>query len=146
MAERRSLSSALDLTPEKMAFIQGSAGVAAKAAPKPRERVAPAPEPAVLDERVEALRHEIDEEEVEELPREARPRRPARPRSRPAPEPTPITDYLLVPITTRLNPRTADALRRAHLEQKLRRQSPSTQQEIVEEALQEWLRDNGYLN
>lgn len=145
MAERRSLSSALDLTPEKMAFIQGSAGVAAKAAPKPRERVAPAPEPAVVDEQVEAIRLEADEE-VEELPRESRPRRPARPRSRPAPEPTSITDYLLVPITTRLNPRTADALRRAHLEQKLRRQSPSTQQEIVEEALQEWLRDNGYLN
>lgn len=145
MAERRSLSSALDLTPEKMAFIQGSAGVAGKAAPKPRERVVPAPEPAVVDERVEAIRLEADEE-VEDLPRESRPRRPARPRSRPAPEPTPITDYLLVPITTRLNPRTADALRRAHLEQKLRRQSPSTQQEIVEEALQEWLRDNGYLN
>jgi hypothetical protein len=145
MAERRSLSSALDLTPEKMAFIQGGGSASPKAAPKPRERVVQAPEPLVVDERVEAIRLEADEE-VEELPRESRPRRPARPRSRPAPEPTPITDYLLVPITTRLNPRTADALRRAHLEQKLRRQSPSTQQEIVEEALQEWLRDNGYLN
>jgi len=52
---------------------------------------------------------------------------------------------VLVPLTTRLQPKTADALRRAYLEQKLRRQQPATQQEIVEAALVEWLNSHGYL-
>ena len=53
--------------------------------------------------------------------------------------------HVLVPITTRLLPRTADALRRAYLEQKLRHARPSTQQEIIEQALHDWLRREGYL-
>lgn len=52
---------------------------------------------------------------------------------------------LLVPLTTRLQPTTAAALKRAGLEQKLRGQSPGTVQEIAEEAIQSWLRDYGYL-
>lgn len=52
---------------------------------------------------------------------------------------------LLMPLTTRLQPITAAALKRAGLEQKLRGHSPGTVQEIAEEAIQNWLRDYGYL-
>jgi hypothetical protein len=75
-------------------------------------------------------------------------RKPSRPRQA-APKPpseTPFIDQLLVPLTTRLQPRTANALRRAYLEQKLKHARPSTQQEIIEAAVQEWLRKSGYLD
>jgi hypothetical protein len=52
---------------------------------------------------------------------------------------------LLVSLTTRLSPATAEALRRAVLEQKLQRQRPQTQQEIVEAAVRGWLTANGFL-
>ncbi len=55
----------------------------------------------------------------------------------------PIT---LVPLTTRLYPETAAALRRAYLERKLAGELPNTQQEIVEAALCTWLHSGGYLN
>lgn len=49
----------------------------------------------------------------------------------------------LVQITTRLRSETADAQRRACLEQKLARRKPKTQQDIIELALQAWLVDRG---
>lgn len=52
---------------------------------------------------------------------------------------------ILVPITTRLRLETADALRRACLEQKLQRKLPCTQQEIVEIALRTWLIRERYI-
>ena len=52
---------------------------------------------------------------------------------------------LLVPLTTRLQPSTAAALKRAGLEQKLRGQNPATVQEIVEIAVSEWLEQNSFL-
>jgi hypothetical protein len=51
----------------------------------------------------------------------------------------------LVPLTTRLQPDTAEALRRVHLENKLKRIQPDSQQAIVEHALREWLMRNGFL-
>jgi len=51
-----------------------------------------------------------------------------------------------VPLTTRLQPATADALRRANLEQRLKRLRPATQQEIVEMAVHDWLQRNGYFS
>lgn len=52
---------------------------------------------------------------------------------------------VLVPLTTRLHPEVADALRRANLERRLKRQEPQTVQEIVEVALRTWLVEAGYL-
>jgi hypothetical protein len=52
---------------------------------------------------------------------------------------------LLVPLTTRLTPVTASALKRAGLEQKLYGRKPSTVQEIAEEAIKSWLESEGYL-
>jgi hypothetical protein len=52
---------------------------------------------------------------------------------------------LLIPLTTRLTPPTATALKRAGLEQKLYGRQPGTVQEIAEEAIVGWLREQGYL-
>lgn len=49
----------------------------------------------------------------------------------------------LVAITTRFQPATADALRRTSLERKLERQNPWSQQEIIELAVQQWLKSSG---
>ncbi|MDZ4782055.1 MAG: hypothetical protein SGJ19_17545 [Planctomycetia bacterium] len=50
-----------------------------------------------------------------------------------------------MPITTKLQYGTVQALRRAYLEQKLNHATPDTQQEIVEFAVQDWLKRNGFL-
>jgi hypothetical protein len=49
------------------------------------------------------------------------------------------------PLTTRLRSDLADALKRASLERQLAKQTPNTVQDILEAALEPWLRDNGYL-
>lgn len=139
MAERRSLNDAMDMTPEKMAFIQGNTTPTAKptavaAEPKPAE------EKTIDLERPPAEGGE---------PGESRPRvnrRTGRARTaREAPGAGEILDQLLVPVTIRLQHRTAQALRRAYLEQRLRHAKPDTQQEIAEQALVEWLASNEYL-
>lgn len=51
-----------------------------------------------------------------------------------------------VPLTTRIRGDYAAALKRASLERQLSGTKPNTLQDILEEALQPWLRTNGYLN
>jgi hypothetical protein len=51
-----------------------------------------------------------------------------------------------VPLTTRVRSDFAEALKRASLERQLNKVFPNTLQDILEEALQPWLRSNGYLN
>ena len=58
----------------------------------------------------------------------------------------PQSRQTLVPLTTRIGPQTAESLRRAYLQQKLSGRLPDTQQEIVEAALRQWLRDHGFLD
>jgi hypothetical protein len=50
-----------------------------------------------------------------------------------------------VPLTTRIRSDLAAALKRASLERQLNGQSPHTLQDILEDALEPWLRVNGYL-
>ena len=52
----------------------------------------------------------------------------------------------LIPITVRLRPEIAGALKRASLERQLAAAEFFSQQEIVERALAAWLRENGCLN
>ena len=140
MAERRSLGVALDLTAEKKAFIQGGPASG------------PKPQATVKAEASIASSAQAEPEEYEAKPISSeRPVRRSRTR-RQARAPLPQGDEvffgianLLVPLTTRLQPTTAAALKRAGLEQKLRGQSPGTVQEIAELAIQDWLRDYGYL-
>lgn len=51
-----------------------------------------------------------------------------------------------VPLTTRMRGDFAKALKRASLERQLSGQYPNTILDILEEALEPWLRSNGYLN
>lgn len=51
----------------------------------------------------------------------------------------------LIPVTVRLRAEIAGALKRASLERQLEGVAMFTQQELVEAALEPWLRRNGYL-
>ena len=51
----------------------------------------------------------------------------------------------LIPVTVRLRPEIAGALKRASLERQLAGEDIYTQQDLVEQALEPWLRDEGYL-
>ncbi len=50
-----------------------------------------------------------------------------------------------VPLTTRVRSDFAAALKRASLQRQLDGVAPNTLQDILEEALEPWLRSNGYL-
>ena len=50
-----------------------------------------------------------------------------------------------VPITTRMRSEYADALKRASLERQLAKVEPNTLQDILEQAIEPWLRSNGYI-
>ena len=139
MAERRSLVDAMEMTPEKMAFIKGHPVEELKLVPIE----SPKPEGAVK-KTIELEAPKTDPES----PKEARvgaSRRVTRSRSgQEGPEASEVLDQVLVPVTIRLRHRTARALRRAYLEQRLKHAKPDTQQEIVEEALAVWLLRLGY--
>lgn len=133
MAERRSLGAAMEITPEKLAFIKGEAAPKASApVPKTEEKTIDIAVPA---KQAESVR--------EPAPRAAR--RSNRRSSGEAPGASEVLDQVLVPVTIRLPHRTAQALRRAYLEQRLKHARPDTQQEIVEEALVDWLGKNNLL-
>jgi hypothetical protein len=51
-----------------------------------------------------------------------------------------------LPLTTRIRADYAAALKRASLERQLDSVYPNTLQDILEDALEPWLRSNGYLN
>ena len=144
---RRSLGDALAMTPDKLAFIQG-ANAAQEAKPTQTvelpKAVSSTEEPITLTEVVEADRNEVQTER----PAARSPRKQSRERdySEFNDEAMLSMANLLVPLTTRLQPRTAAALKRAGLEQKLRGRKPSTVQEIAEEAIQLWLRNAKYLD
>lgn len=145
MANRRSLGEAMTLSPETKAFIQGA-------------KVSPA-EPVVAKNLavVEPEPDSIPPQVAVEEPTPSEPvRTPVRSQTRRIRERAgretasiPISGFgqsqLMAPLTTRLQPATAAALKRAGLEQRLRGQEPATVQEIVEIAVHDWLTDHGYL-
>lgn len=144
MADRRSLSDAMTLNPVQNAFIHGDQVAMHKGR-----------EPNQLDPE-EGL--EVRSSSPQSMASVSQP--PGRRRGRPPhitrestevrPE-SPISTHgmdfapILVSLTTRLSPATAEALRRATLEQKLRRRWPHTQQEIVESAVRHWLKTHEFL-
>ena len=144
MAKHRSLSNAL-LSPEKMAFIKGQE---ANQADTVADMQTPIQSNAVVVPIVE-----LAAETSPTIPDAQPVTKPSVKRSQAVPDDpiphsttTPANDDYLVAITTRLQARTADALRRAYLEQKLNRREPATQQEIIELAVQQWLRKNSFLD
>lgn len=64
--------------------------------------------------------------------------------ARPAKPPAPAT-MGRSPLSTRVREDFAKALKRASLERQLSGVEPSTLQDILEEALEPWLKANGYL-
>lgn len=61
------------------------------------------------------------------------------------PRPSRVQPVALVPVTIRLRPELAGALKRASLERQLAGEPVYTQQDMVEEALTPWLKKAGYL-
>lgn len=142
MAERRSLTDAVNLTPKLEAFITG--GVPSES---------PQPVKNLTDDNPRAL----GPESVVEMPtrHEPRPRVRGRPRAkerstneegdpRTVDRAAELLDDILVPLTTKLRRKTVQAIRRAYLEQKLAGRKPATQQEIIEEAVGDWLLRQGF--
>jgi hypothetical protein len=133
MADRKTLGDAM--TPEKIAFIRGSTGKQAKMA---QAHVGPkAPEKTI------ELNETLSTEETETSPLRRRNRGRTRQEQ---PQASEILDQVLVPVPLRLQHRTAQALRRAYLEQKLKHAKPDTLQDIGEDAIADWLTKSGYLD
>jgi hypothetical protein len=142
MANRKSMNDAITLNPEKLAFIHGKE----KAIPEPsRDQVktnAPAAPPAA------GVEAKVEEPSVPVVRRGRKPKASSQISE-------PLADLgdlhskegyqaIWVPLTTRLTPATAEALRRTALELRLKRRRPQTQQEIVEAAVRHWLKANGF--
>lgn len=85
----------------------------------------------------------INEPQVREPARRAEPKSQGRISRKP--KPSKVQPVGLIPVTVRLRPEVAGALKRASLERQLTGEELFTQQEIVEQALEPWLRDEGYL-
>lgn len=50
-----------------------------------------------------------------------------------------------VPISTRIRAEYAEALKRASLERQLNKVEPNTLQDILEQAIEPWLKEHGYI-
>ena len=153
MSDRRSLDHALEMTPEKLAFVQGGRS-SETAKPVPAAKKAPIepsvagkPVPAATDAGARTPKPTTSTGKSRKQTNRRRIRANSR-RNGPTPEGQKLTDpslqNFLVPLTTRLHAQTATALRRAYLEQKLHGRLPETKQEIVETAVKQWLQGAGY--
>ena len=63
----------------------------------------------------------------------------------PANEQRAASPFARVPISTRIRAEYADALKRASLERQLNKVEPNTLQDILEQAIEPWLKNNGYI-
>ena len=149
MANRRSLGDALALTPDKVAFIQGATAKAATVVAEPVVEIPVEAAEPVVAVAVQDVEEGREEPRVFRSSNRTQNRRASgrRTDNRPTESDMQMLGManLLVPLTTRLQPSTAAALKRAVLEQKLRGQNPATVQEIVEIAVSEWLEQNRFL-
>ncbi len=59
--------------------------------------------------------------------------------------PAATSPFSRVPISTRIRSEYAEALKRASLERQLNKVEPNTLQDILEQAIEPWLRSNGYI-
>lgn len=153
MADKRSLGDALTLTPEKLAFIQGEGASSSIASASMASgsmapgTVAPSSMPPSADppprkgrkpKTVEIELATSDKPSPEHTPRIRRAEQ-RRDGSAKFPSANDVLDEVLIPLTTRIPHRLHQSLRRVCLERRLQHQKPDSIQEIVEEALGEWL-------
>ncbi len=135
MAERRSLVAGVEAAPNGVdphlmrAFVTQDPPDAARVVPHAADDLIPPSE---------------EKPSPVERPTPASARRPPKtiPLKRPG---TSLHAALLVPVTVRLKPEIADALKRASLQRQLDGFETYTQQEIVEDALTPWLKSEGLL-
>jgi hypothetical protein len=66
--------------------------------------------------------------------------------TQPSDKPRPPKPAGRAPLTTRIRADLAEALKRATLQRQLEGVEPHTVQEILEEVLEPWLKNHGYLN
>lgn len=128
------------MTPEKRAFIAGQSKATQSATVTSPAKVEADAEQKVIEVEVTPKENLLASDAAP--PRTRRSARRSSQETRGASE---VLDQLLVPVTIRLPHRTAQALRRAYLEQRLKHAKPDTQQDIVEEALGDWLSRQGFL-
>jgi hypothetical protein len=60
-------------------------------------------------------------------------------------EPRAASPFVRVPISKRIRSEYAEALKGASLERQLNKVEPNTLQDILEEAIEPWLKSNGYI-
>jgi hypothetical protein len=142
---RRTLGEAAMLTPDKLAFIHGSPSQSSSPPSPSRQETSPT-------NKMQPVQPSLDEAESDIEPTEDLEPRSANRSSRRTIEkerkeqalPFGMENYR-IPLTTRLRPETAAALKRAGLEQRLNGKQPFTVQEIAEEAIVAWLKRSDYL-
>ena len=130
MVKRRSLGDAL--TPDEQAFMEHGT------AKKPKQKQKPEPKPKKRKEKTTMPQPALKEDFAV-----AAPQLPAI--AHPLPQVPPIT-VGLVNLTTRIDPALSAALLRASMDRRIERRERATVQDIVAEALNEWLKKAGYLN
>ncbi len=137
MAERRSLSAGL----EDMVGVDPETARAFIVQEKPAPNAKPSPVRVVPEPAVEATESAgVSGAEERFLAS------PAKRAAAKRPDPSPLLATLLVPVTVRLRPEIASALKRASLQRQLNGFKTFTQQDIVEEALLPWLQAEGLLS
>lgn len=119
---RRSLASALPDHETVRAFVT-------------QQEKAERPVSTPLAEPTESQPVAIDEPKSDS-PKKAKPKR----------KPTRLQPVGLIPVTVRLRPEVAGALKRASLERQLDGEEVFSQQDLVESALEPWLREEGYID
>ena len=126
MVKRRSLDDAL--TPEEQEFMERGTAKKPKSKPNPKKRKESPPmaRAALKDEFINII-----------------PQPPAPPQELPR---VPPVAPGLVNLTTRVHPALNAALIRASMDRRMERRERGTMQDIVAEALTEWLKKAGYLN
>lgn len=154
--KRRPLNAAMDVSADKLAFIRGGVPDSAPEQAPTGTGVAPLAENVrqveapVMEPRQQSGTIELEKVVDSNAESETQERKRTKTKSRGGTnsmreEPMVSMANLLVPLTTRLSPSTAAALKRAGLEQKLYGRQPGTVQEIAEEAIRAWLSTEGYL-
>ena len=132
MAERRSLAQAVT-TPVPGADQELVRSFVTQNQHSERAFVAPS---RIIDEPREATREEVVKfDSIETRTPKAKPKKPSR-----------FQPVGLIPVTIRLKPEIAGALKRASLERELDGEEVFTQQDLVEQALAPWLRQVGFLD
>ncbi len=133
MVKRRSLDDAL--TPEEQAFLDKGTPPPSKAKKKPAPKPKPKPKPITQKEETVMARPALKEE----IPQQVTATRQ---------QPQAFAGFSMpgvVSLNTRIDPEISAALLTASMQRKIQRLQPFTQQDIVAEALRDWLRKNGFL-